>query len=282
MIVPLAAIAVAALLIGRSEPAPSPPPPGDSHHSAVTTDTVRLSGLPDEVYRFLENGQAWRAAGVLRRHLQRTGDDRPEALLLAARTEAGWGGWSAVREYLAGEEWLDDVGGGEGWFLLGRAQEEAERWEAAMEAFRRFREVSRGPAMEALRPIAQLREGLVLMRLDRDGDAAAILTGVSREVPGIADRIDLLAAEALAPGGDSAAVRRLVEGQTDATLIDRGRRARLAALEAADDPAAARDLAVAFRREAASAAQRAWYAHTAARHAIDMAGMGSIARIEPV
>lgn len=267
-----AAIALATALIVER---PGEPPEQVAEAASIgatalpAADTTRLSGVPDEVYRFLSSGQAWRAARVMRGYMERSNDTRPEALLLAARVEAGWGGWTRVRSYLEGEEWLAEVADGEGWFLLGRALEEEERWSEAVVAFQRFREVAPGSGGEELRLVARLREGLALMRLDRADEAATLLGGMREHAPDIADRIDVLAAEALAPAGDSTAVRQLVEGLVEPSLRERGRRAQLAALEAADDPARALRLARSLRAGATAASDRAWYAHFAARMAIE-------------
>ena len=79
--------------------------------------------------------------------------------------------------------------------------------------------------------------------------AAALLAGIREHARDIADRIDVLAAEALAPVSDTAAVRRRVEEQSEPSLRERGRRAQLEALEAADDPARALQLARSLKRK---------------------------------
>src|SRR5690606_19218331 len=112
-----------------------------THHDAsqvppaVIADARPDPGVPEAVGVFLQNGQAWRAARVMRDYLRDNPDAPPSAILLAARAEAGWGGWDRVRRYLDGRPWLDDAEGGEGWYWLARALEHDEEWEPAAQAY---------------------------------------------------------------------------------------------------------------------------------------------------
>lgn len=237
--------------------------------SRVAGDSLRVAGVPESVGAFLENGQAWRAARVMREYLGATPDPAPEAVLLAARAEAGWGGWDRVRRYLQGSDWLDEVRAGEGWYWLGRALEHDEEWQAAWEAYERFLRAGEGAEGDGRRAAARLRQGLVLLRLDRPDDAARVLQGTHEALPEVAGRVDALAAEALATRGDTAGVRRLVAGLLDDPgLRERGRQARLLAYEKAADPAGGLALARQLRGEAGDAGQRAAYALVAGRMAL--------------
>src|SRR5690606_22403394 len=97
-------------------------------------------------------------------------------------------------------------------------------------------------------------QGLLLIRLDRADAAAHQLSALAEEAPEVADRIDVLAAEALALGGDTAGVRvRLIPPEGDASLRVRSQRAWLRAYEESNDLARALDLARGFRAEASGA-----------------------------
>jgi soluble lytic murein transglycosylase len=102
----------------------------------------------------LEAGRFWHAARAMR-------DERAESgsavdVLLLSRAEAGWQNWSAVAELLGHAPWLGDLDGGDGWFLLGRAHEEGQRWPEAAGAYTEFLSIagpesaSRGPVLARL------------------------------------------------------------------------------------------------------------------------------------
>ena len=68
-------------------------------------------------------------------------DSDPSKALLLARADAGWRNWQGVLDELDGAEWLDEMEGGEGRLLLAQGLEAVERWEEAVENYRRFRSV---------------------------------------------------------------------------------------------------------------------------------------------
>src|SRR5690606_34577245 len=184
VLAPLAVIvAGAALLLGRGADRAEPYSAGMQLPAGVADDSLRAPGVPEAVGVFMENGQAWRAARVMRDYLRQTADPSPEALLIAAQAEAGWGGWSRVREYLQGRAWLAEVHDAEGWYWLGRALEEEEEWQDAWEAYDRYLGASRSADSEDRRAVARLRQGLVLLRLDRPDEAARLLTAMRQELP---------------------------------------------------------------------------------------------------
>ena len=261
----LVAVAAGALLLGGPDAGS-----GDEVHSAQVqgADTFTVPGVPDAVSGFLRNGQSWRAARAMRGFLETEPDARPEAILLAARAEAGWGGWSRVRSYLEGKPWLDRVRGGEGWYWLGRSLEEAEEWDAARRAYARFLEVSPERQPGDRRRVAELRSGLVLLRLGRAPEGVALIARLREHAPEIASRLDVLAAEALASRGDTAAVRALVPGPEVAPLQRRGRDALLDAYEAAKDPLGGLTQARAFRAGATGETEKGLYGVRAARFAL--------------
>lgn len=270
----IAAVGLALLLPGnfggqQADPALQPVQV-PAQAEATEADSFQVPGVPPSVAVFLENGQAWRAARVMRDHLRKPENRSPEAILLAARAEAGWGGWPRVRDYLEPVAWLDEVRRGEGWYLLARAREEAEAWEQAFDAYDRFLAAAAADDGMAAARVARLRQGLLLIRLDRADAAAHQLSALAEEAPEVADRIDVLAAEALALGGDTAGVRvRLIPPEGDASLRVRSQRAWLRAYEESNDLARALDLARGFRAEA-SGADRAWFAHFGGRMAHEL------------
>ncbi|HYW12692.1 MAG TPA: hypothetical protein VE871_12075, partial [Longimicrobium sp.] len=98
---------------------PSTPPERPRAPAAAATALVRGPDVPADVAQLLAQERNWRAARRLRELTNPQSD--PELLLVAAKTEAGWGGWENVFGLLEGKDWLDRVGGGDGWYLLGRA-----------------------------------------------------------------------------------------------------------------------------------------------------------------
>jgi soluble lytic murein transglycosylase len=192
------------------------------------SDPVTAPGVPEQVSEFLRAGQAWRAARAMREQLQRGPNPHPEAVLLAARAEAAWGGWDQVRSHLQGRPWLDEVRGGEAWYWLGRAFEESREVQPALDAYARFL-ASPGEQGAQRRQTAELRRGLLLLGAGRAEEGASMLERMRDGAPGVANRLDVLAAEALARTGDTVRVRRLSPSEGSA---DVQRRARLALVEA--------------------------------------------------
>jgi soluble lytic murein transglycosylase len=83
----------------------------------------------------LAAGRYWHATRILRTEGAARG--APEDVLLLAHAEAGWGHWSAVLELLEGATWVEERGGSDGLYLLGRALEDAKKWADAADAYRR-------------------------------------------------------------------------------------------------------------------------------------------------
>lgn len=206
-------------------------------------DTILVSGVPAEVGAFLRDGRDWRAARAMRVYLERTSDTRPDALLLAARAEAGWGGWERVRDLLDGRPWLDEARAGEGWYWLGRAREEEGALPGALDAYRRYLAASVRAGAPERRMAAQLRQGLILLRQGRSREGAAQLEAVRAHATEVGSRLDVLAAEALAVGGDTAGVRRLAVADGNGALTRRARVALVTAYDSAGDIAGARRVA---------------------------------------
>ncbi|HET7273888.1 MAG TPA: tetratricopeptide repeat protein, partial [Longimicrobiaceae bacterium] len=229
---------------------------------------IALEDVPEEVQAFMRNGQSWRAARLMRRFLEESPDPEPSAVLLAARAEAGWGGWRNVLSYLEGEDWLNDVAGGEGWYWLARALEEDDQREEAIAAYERFRASSAGTDNEDQRLVAELRQGLLLLEMGEMENGTALLTGIREEAPRISPWVDLLAAEALASRGDTARVRNLVMPDEIGDLGARSRKALFQAYREAGDIPTARMLALRFRASAASESESAHFAAQAGHLAL--------------
>ncbi|MDR0786694.1 MAG: tetratricopeptide repeat protein [Gemmatimonadota bacterium] len=220
------------------------------------SDSLPVSNLPPDIVAYLDSGRWWRASRALAEYLQRTPRPSPDELFLAARAEAGWGGWSEVVRYLEGQPWLDQERGGEGWFWLARGLEETGRREDALSAYERYLTLSAGREPDRA-AIAGLRRALILLAKGEVESGAALLEGVQRQAPYAAPRIDVLAAEALAAAGDTAGVRRAIVSLPAGSLAHRGNLAIVKAYAEAHDTAGAIRLATAARSRGGTPAQRA-------------------------
>jgi soluble lytic murein transglycosylase len=230
--------------------------------------------VPQDVAEMLRQGRHWTAARLLRERVKP--ESEPGLVLLAARAEAGWGGWSNARGLLEGKPWLDRVERGDGWFLLARAREEAGDRAGAIDAYARY--LAASPASGEWRGVAELRYGLLLLRAGRINEGVPALQRLGSRTPAIRGWTRLLAAEALVSRGDTAWVRSLIgDGVDDAPL--RSYRARISAARAANDPRGARALALALRSRASDPADRAALGVLAAQAGI-AAGDTAAARTE--
>ncbi|HEX2203876.1 MAG TPA: tetratricopeptide repeat protein, partial [Longimicrobium sp.] len=169
--------------------------------------------LPQDVAALLREERYWRAARLLRERVR--ADSDPELVVVAAKAEAGWGGWSNARALLEGKPWLDRAAGGDGWYVLGRAREEAGAWAAAADAYARYLRAAPDTGRDGERAVGELRLGLALLRAGRVDEGARTLEGLKRSAPSVAGWASILAAEAVAPGGDTARVRALAAAAGD-------------------------------------------------------------------
>ncbi len=241
---------------GGGEPREVEAEGGMGEEMATAADSLPVDSVPPEIARYLDAGRWWRASRALSEYLAGTSDPSPEVIFLAARAEAGWGGWERVVEYLEQRPWLDTLRGGEGWFWLARGLEETDRRDEALAAYERYLGASRGrePDREA---IAELRRALILLENGEVEAGTALLDGVRRRVPNAAHRIDVLAAEALAESGDTVGVRRASEGLPPGSLAHLGNLARVKAYEEAGDRPGAIRLANEALARGGNPAQRA-------------------------
>lgn len=171
----------------------------------------------EEARLHLDADRPWAAWRVLRDHVE--GEDAaPPVALLAARAASEWGGWRQVRELLREQPWLAGTGDGEGFLLLGRAEEEAGERERAMTAYR----AAAGAASNAIRGPAEARLGRLLRDAGEPRQAAEFFASSASHLPDIADWLLALEAEARAAAGEAVPVRvGSLAGQSPAVRIRR-------------------------------------------------------------
>ena len=263
------ALAGVLLVVGlqarQSGPGLDPAVPERAARARGLEQLAAASEFKPEIVALLRNGRPWHAARLMRDYLQKNPDAPPEATLLAARAEAEWGGWTRARRLLEGEPWLDRIGGGEGWFLLARAQEETGAWREAAAAYERYLAVApQGPE----RRIAGLLRGRALLRSGAHQGAIAVLDSVRTSIPEAAPWAALFAADALAERGDTAGVRERIEAFAGTAPAAEADRAHLRAYRQAGDPRGERALALTHRVAATSDGERARWGLAAARAAL--------------
>ena len=275
-------IAAGPLLLRSGTESPAPPAVEElvaAIGSQSAPDTVSAP-VPSEVELLLRTGRPWRAARRMQEYLQSQPDAPPLARLIAARAEAGWGGWENIRALLEGRPWLGTLEAGEGWFWLARSLEEEERWDAALQAYESYLSAPDATADQNRRLVAEVRRDLLLLRTGQREAGAAALARVRERAPDIAPRLGILAAEALAESGDTAGVRALIEDVDESTELQlRGRHAYVKAYREVGDDRGARELALRYRASADDSSDRAAFLLSAARAALAL-GDGAAARSE--
>jgi soluble lytic murein transglycosylase len=237
---------------------------------------MRSDEMPAQAEAFLATDRPWRAARVMRSYAERTRNVHPEHRVLAARAEAGWEAWPAVRALLDGVPALDTYDDGVGLYLLARARDATGDAAGAVAAYRSFLALS-APAgeMEDERAAARLRLGFALARQGQATAAARELQVAAARVGGASVWLDLLHAGSLAQRGDTAAVREAVSRFDSGLTGLRAWRTRIAAARHAGDLAAARSLANDARAWASTTGTRAEFMLAAARAALDMGDRGA-------
>jgi soluble lytic murein transglycosylase len=242
--------------------------PGDIRE---VVDQMDVDEMPDQARALLTTDRPWRAARVMREYLEATRDVPDDHRVLAARAEAGWGGWDEVHDLLDGVEALDTYDDGVGLYLLARARDHRGDPAGAVHLYRSFLALS-APAgeMEEERAAARLRLGLALIRAGDRPAARRELEVAAERAGGAALWLTLLEADALAQTGDGAAVERLVAPHRTGIPGLRAWRARIEAARQAGDHAAARRLANSAREWAGTDATRAEFLVSAGRSAVMM------------
>lgn len=199
-----------------------------------------------------EAGRTWHAAQILS-PLLASNTLEPDGMLLLARARAGYRDWPGVVAVLEAVEWLDDVEGGSGWFVLGRALEALDRSQQAVDAY--LEAVQRSPGEEVAPEAVVAR--LARMRWE-SGDSAAALADLDRLTD---PDLRSWTAESLIGGvieaGRVERVDALLERIGVSAVADRVWDARARALLAAGDTARAAEEYAPFRQPSAPAARRA-------------------------
>jgi len=195
---------------------------------------------PPSIEEELGAGRYWHVAMRLRR--ERADRGPPEKVLLLARAEMGWRHWQGVRTLLSGRQWLGEVAGGEGWWLLGRAAEAEERWAQAATSYRAYLAASRGAATGA----ASVRTSVIRARLARSllaqdslASALEVLDRFAADERFLVDQAALEGVRRFADAGDTAAVSALLERVSNASLRQGAWRSQVRARLAAGDTSGA-------------------------------------------
>ncbi|MEX2609168.1 MAG: transglycosylase SLT domain-containing protein [Gemmatimonadota bacterium] len=194
--------------------------------------------VPDSARTALAQGRYFRAATIMRAYLRPRADSLPVALLTAAEAEAGWGDWAEVERLLDGRAWLDTAEGARGWHLLGRARLATGNLAGGRAALGRYLELA-ADTDATERGLAELRRARAAARA-QDHEAARM--GYERAaalLPAAAGWMGVLAAEASAATGDTAAVRVRLDALDRELAWDWAWRTRVRAYSQAEDADAA-------------------------------------------
>lgn len=202
-------------------------------HESKSASTVQGPQVPEEAVTALREGRYLRASTIMREYLT-LGDSTPGAILFAAQAEAGLGDWERVEQLLKGRAWLDSIGAGHGWDLLGRSQLQLGHFDESGRSFSRYLDMTPS-AGSRQQGIAQIRKATAFVNASRYDSAIAAFDRAAVLLPQIKDWIDIFAASASATKGDTIAVRVRLDS-TDGTLArDWGWRSRVRAKQNAKD-----------------------------------------------
>lgn len=146
----------------------------------------------------LFEGQAVRATRLVMPALRDPARRTPEALLVASRAAAEWGGWPLVDAMLKFEPWISTRFGGEALELLARAALERG---AAEEARSHAEEAFRVAGDATARAVRRVLLARALDRLDQADSAAATYRRAADALPSIRDWLMLRAAGAMRDAG---------------------------------------------------------------------------------
>ncbi|HEX8394619.1 MAG TPA: transglycosylase SLT domain-containing protein [Longimicrobium sp.] len=184
---------------------------------------ARMAVAMESAREHLESDRPWAAWKELRGFVKDPAEAPDAVVLMAARAAAGWDGWGQVRRLLENQPWLEARSGGEGVFLLARAEEARGDWARAAEGYRRYRRIDDAPRQAE----ASARLGRALARQKAPG-AADAYGAAAEELGAQGDWMRVLQAEALARAGDPRA-----SGIADAPSTGAAARVRLARAGAA-------------------------------------------------
>ncbi len=199
---------------------------GSVREGAVATDSAASE---------MRIGRFWHATRLLR--AAGAAEGAPAQVLLLARAEAGWHHWSAVVDLLEGADWLDETGHGEGWRLLGRAEEDAGEWDAAAAAYGTYLRGPGGRAPDA--PAIRVRRARSLALSGRTEQALALLDSIEQEAGALRSWTAVELARDRADAGDTTGVRLLLARVLDPRAASETWRLEADARLAAGDTAGA-------------------------------------------
>ncbi|MBB4636280.1 transglycosylase SLT domain-containing protein [Longimicrobium terrae] len=197
----------------------SPSLPGDP---VPRFTNARMAVAVEAAREHLDANRPWAAWKELRGFVKDPSEAPDAVVLMAARAAAGWDGWAQVRRLLEGQTWLEERSGGEGLFLLARAEEARGDWSRAADGYRRYRAVRNAPREAE----ASARMGRALSR-KKDPRAADAFGDAAGELGAQGDWMRVLQAEALARAGDPR-----TPGIADAPSTSAAVRVRLARADA--------------------------------------------------
>lgn len=159
---------------------PLRPPPVETRDTTVQAAQAELL-----------DGKAARATRIVMPVLRTPERRTPEALLVAARAAADWGGWTLVNALLRYEPWLETRFGGEGLELLARSALERGDATAAREHAEAALRTASDNAARSVRRVLLARS---LDRLDLTDSAAAMYLRGAEGLPLVRDWLRLRAA----------------------------------------------------------------------------------------
>ena len=196
---------------------------------------VQDHGVPEEALAALREGRYLRASEVMREYLATHGDTAAAgAVLFAAQAEAGLGDWERVEQLLRDKPWLDSIGSGRGWDLLGRSQLQLGHFDQSSRSLTRYLEIA-GNVGDRQQGIAEIRKATAFVSATRYDSAIAAYGRAAAMLPQIEDWIRIFAASAAAHTGDTAAVRMHLDSADGTLARDWGWRSRVRAKEKAGD-----------------------------------------------
>lgn len=212
--------------------------------------------LPAEAVAAIQEGRYWRASRILGEYLAVSRDSTPEALLVAAQAAAGWGDWAGVEALLSGRSWLDSVGGGAGWGLLGASRFARGVWTDSGEALARYLRLAVREG-DRDRGVAAVKRAIALREAGKHAEAVRAFREAGRLLPQLGDWITVFTAAAASELGDTAAVRELLAGLDTELRREWGWRSDVRARFRAGDTAGALAAAESAVRVVADAGRRA-------------------------
>jgi soluble lytic murein transglycosylase len=151
-----------------------------------------------EAQRQMEVGRPWAAWQALNGHLDVPGPAGIAANLLAAEAASRFGGWRNVRTVLVDRSWLADYAGGDGLFLLARAEEELGNVGPAARVYERYLAV---PGAQQ-KGVARARYAALLSRLGQHQEAAAAFAAAAGDIPEVSDWLRVLQVDQLVAAGE--------------------------------------------------------------------------------